>query len=192
MSQEGWAGSGGETRTLNLVVNSHPLCRLSYPGNFGQRYHGRRPAQAGRRAGPKDQEARSRTTTTRTRRSALGSELFEALAAQQLARLHHPGTWWRARATELVDVVARGAHSSGTGAIFSPKTEGRALLVVTFTSSPSTPAWEAPAAAASRPSTDLTSCPPANRAGYGRLWERPVKNGRQKRPSKAHERGRYL
>ena len=77
MSQEGWAGSGGETRTLNLVVNSHPLCRLSYPGNFGQRYHGRRPAQAGRRAGPKDQEARSRTTTTRTRRSALRSELFE-------------------------------------------------------------------------------------------------------------------
>ena len=38
--------SGGETRTLNLVVNSHPLCRLSYPGKLRPRYH------LGREVGP--------------------------------------------------------------------------------------------------------------------------------------------
>ncbi len=27
-------GSPGRTRTANLVVNSHPLCRLSYRGSF--------------------------------------------------------------------------------------------------------------------------------------------------------------
>ena len=27
------AGSGGETRTLNPLINSQMLCRLSYPGN---------------------------------------------------------------------------------------------------------------------------------------------------------------
>ncbi len=29
-----WPSSGGETRTLNLAVNSRSLCRLSYPGNI--------------------------------------------------------------------------------------------------------------------------------------------------------------
>ncbi len=29
----GNVGSGGETRTHNLTVNSRLLCRLSYPGN---------------------------------------------------------------------------------------------------------------------------------------------------------------
>lgn len=46
--------------------------------------------------------------------------------------------WWRARATELVDVVAGGAHSSDTMAIFSTRTVRCALLVVTSTSSMST------------------------------------------------------
>jgi hypothetical protein len=41
-------GSGGETRTLNLVINSHLLCRLSYPGKLGPRYHPRPPAAAHR------------------------------------------------------------------------------------------------------------------------------------------------
>jgi hypothetical protein len=41
-------------------------------------------------------------------------------------------------ATGLADVVAGGAHSSETGPIFSPGTDGCALLVVTFTSSLST------------------------------------------------------
>jgi hypothetical protein len=27
-----FSGSPGRTRTINLVVNSHPLCRLSYRG----------------------------------------------------------------------------------------------------------------------------------------------------------------
>ena len=27
--------SGGETRTLNLRINSPPLCQLSYPGKSG-------------------------------------------------------------------------------------------------------------------------------------------------------------
>ena len=31
------SGSLGVTRTPNLVVNSHPLCRLSYQGIGGQR-----------------------------------------------------------------------------------------------------------------------------------------------------------
>ena len=30
----GNSGSGGETRTHNLTVNSRLLCRLSYPGNY--------------------------------------------------------------------------------------------------------------------------------------------------------------
>ena len=42
-----FACSGGETRTLNLVVNSHPLCLLSYPGRPPTRLAGR-----ARRAGP--------------------------------------------------------------------------------------------------------------------------------------------
>ncbi len=29
-----FSGSPGRTRTANLVVNSHPLCRLSYRGSF--------------------------------------------------------------------------------------------------------------------------------------------------------------
>ncbi len=31
--------SGGETRTLNLLVNSQLLCRLSYPGRTEKPYH---------------------------------------------------------------------------------------------------------------------------------------------------------
>ncbi len=33
---QGENGSGGGTRTPNLVVNSHPLYRLSYAGTFSE------------------------------------------------------------------------------------------------------------------------------------------------------------
>ncbi len=38
------ARSGGETRTLNLMVNSHLLCRLSYPGKADEQYQVRAPS----------------------------------------------------------------------------------------------------------------------------------------------------
>ena len=31
-------GSGGRTRTYDLVVNSHPLCQLSYAGTYGSKF----------------------------------------------------------------------------------------------------------------------------------------------------------
>ena len=36
-SQTVTSGSPGRTRTCNLVVNSHPLCRLSYRGSINGR-----------------------------------------------------------------------------------------------------------------------------------------------------------
>jgi hypothetical protein len=36
-SQTVTSGSPGRTRTCNLVVNSHPLCRLSYRGTKNDR-----------------------------------------------------------------------------------------------------------------------------------------------------------
>ncbi len=45
-SPAGLWSSGGGTRTPNLVVNSHPLCRLSYPGTVEKPYqkHPQEPA----------------------------------------------------------------------------------------------------------------------------------------------------
>ena len=105
------------------------------------------------------------------------------------------GGWWRARATELVDVVAGGAHSSETAAILSPGTDECALLVVTFTSSMSTPAWEAQEAAVLNSSEGrrMPMAPSASLSRLGRSFastspSRPPRGRHPRRGSRARRR----